>query len=229
MLGDALNYPIKDDTSLKTILIGGLLSIFSFLLIPIFLLQGYFLRVLEGASEGTSAAPVFDDWGELFVDGLKMFVVTLVYVFVPTVVFFGLGVVVAGGALLTGDPGVLAGAGLFGLLLFFLYFVVVLLATYLLPIGLTNLAREGDVGAAFDTTVLSSVATNADYVVAVILAVVVGVVLGTVAAFLTVILIGFFIQFYVQIVALYLLGRGVGEAMGSRGGGGVTPTAAAGD
>ncbi len=219
MLGDALNYPIKDDTSLKTILIGGLLGIFSVLIVPIFLLQGYFLRVLDGASEGTSVAPVFDDWGELFVDGLKMFVVTLVYVFVPTVVFFGLGVVIAGGALLTGDPGVLAGAGVFGLLLFFLYVVVVFLATYLLPIGLTNLAREGDIGAAFDTTVLSSVATNADYIVAVILTIVIAVVLGTIAALLTVVLIGFFVQFYVQVVALYLLGRGVGEAMGARGGG----------
>lgn len=225
MLGDAINYPLTGDSALKTILIGGLLTIFSILIIPVFLLQGYFLRVLDGASEGVEEPPVFDDWGAMFVDGLKVFVVALVYVFIPTVVFVVLISVIAGGAILTGDSGVLAGAGLFGVLLFFLYFIVMILAAYLLPIGLTNLAREGTVGSAFDTSTLSSVATSADYVVAVLLAVVIAVVLGTVAGFLTVILVGFFVQFYVQVVTLYLLGRGVGETLGTRGDASASPDA----
>jgi hypothetical protein len=49
---------------------------------------GYGGRVLPEsvADPGTESAPVFDDWGELFVGGLKQFAVVFVYLLVPALV-----------------------------------------------------------------------------------------------------------------------------------------------
>lgn len=79
MFGEALRFPIAGDSALKNLLIGGVLGLLGFLLVPAFFVQGYLVRVLRVAVDGGDEPPVFDEWGDLLVDGLKLFVVTLAY------------------------------------------------------------------------------------------------------------------------------------------------------
>lgn len=207
MIGEALSFPKEGESWIKTVLIGGVLLLFSWLIIPTVLVQGYLLRVLRAGSEKAAEPPVFDEWGDLFVDGLKLFVVTLGYFIVPILLAVVLGSVA--GALDSGPIGALVGI---------VVFVAYLVAAYLLPAGLTNMAREGSIGAAFDTDVVLEVGRNSEYAVAVVLGILLSIVLGGIAAMLSIVLIGFFLLFYVNIAVYYLFGRGYGEAMGTSAG-----------
>lgn len=207
MIGEALSFPKEGESWIKTVLIGGVLLLFSWLIIPTVLVQGYLLRVLRAGSEKAAEPPVFDEWGDLFVDGLKLFVVTLGYFIVPILLAVVLGSVA--GALDSGAIGALVGI---------VVFVAYLVAAYLLPAGLTNMAREGSIGAAFDTDVVLEVGRNSEYAVAVVLGILLSIVLGGIAAMLSIVLIGFFLLFYVNIAVYYLFGRGYGEAMGTSAG-----------
>ena len=87
MIEEAINYPRNDEENwVRTVLIGSAIALLSFLFLPIFLLFGYYVRVLRGSMAGDDMPPVFDEWGELFTDGLKAFVVTFVYLLVPALV-----------------------------------------------------------------------------------------------------------------------------------------------
>ncbi|WP_435063735.1 DUF4013 domain-containing protein [Halobaculum sp. EA56] len=216
MLEDALRYPLNSDDRLATLVIGGLLLVFSFLILPAFVLQGYLLRVLRSAAGGDEAAPSFTDWGELLVNGLKLIVVLFVYGIVAAVPFL-LAVFVAGLGGLTGSDAGLAAFGLVGLLLFLLATLVAVAVGYVLPAGLTNFALEGNLGAAFDLSAIREAALSAKYLVGVLLGVVVGVVIQTVASPFAAVLIGIPALFYGQVVTYYCFGRGFAEATGTYG------------
>lgn len=209
MLVDALKFPSRGESWLKTVLIGGVLSLLGFLVIPLILVQGYMLRVLGAATEGAEEPPVFDEWGDMLVDGIKVIAVALVFFLVPLVIAFA-AMAIGGFAALSGSEG----SGVVGLLLAFVAFIAWILAAYLLPAGLANMAREDAFGAAFDTAALRAAASSTDYLVAVVLAFVVALVLGSVASLLSAILVGVFVLFYLQISVFYLYGRGFSEAMG---------------
>jgi len=73
---DALEYSAKD---WKTLVILGVLSVFSFLLLPAFLITGYNYRVINqavhGIINGRDPLPGFDDIIDMFVDGIKVVIV----------------------------------------------------------------------------------------------------------------------------------------------------------
>ncbi len=202
MIGDALSYPKSGESWLRTVLIGGLLLLFSWLIVPAILLQGYLLRVLRAGSEEAVEPPVFDEWADMLVDGLKVIAVAIGFFLVPFVLAVLLGLAFGGFE-----------AGAIGFLVGVVVFAAYLVAAYLLPAGLTNMAMEGSLGAAFDTDVLRRVGGSSDYLVAVASAIVIGVILGAVASMLTVVLVGVFLLFYVQVAMYYLIGRGYGQAM----------------
>lgn len=203
---------MESDEWIKTVLIGTVLSLLSVLILPVLAVNGYLLRVMAAASRDEPEPPVFEEWGALVVDGLKLLGVVIVYVFVPTAV----GVVVtlvSGFALSASAEGVGVVTGVLTLLSV-LSFVV---AIYLLPAGLTIMAREGSFGAAFDLYALGRVVKSGEYLLAVLLAFAVSAVLGTIAGVLSIVLVGIPLAFYAQIVTYYLLGRGVGTALGGVG------------
>ncbi len=78
MIVNALKYPLEDEDFLKTLLIGSLLLVTSFLIVPIFILTGYITRTIQNASNGAEP-PQFGDYGGLLVDGLKFTAVFLLY------------------------------------------------------------------------------------------------------------------------------------------------------
>lgn len=216
MLGDALSYLKHSDDWIPTLLIGGVLSVLSALVLPAFVLQGYLVRVLRGAAKGDRAAPSFTDWGGLAVDGIKLFLVDVAYsiplLVVWFAVFFITDVSSAPGtpAAPNGGPGVLTALGL---LLFLLLAVV---TGYFVPAAHANFAIEGSLGAAFDIPTIVSGATTGAYFKGWLLAVLVGVVGGLAGVFLSALVVGIFVLFYVQVTTNYLFGRGFAAGLGKK-------------
>ncbi|MGI6464261.1 MAG: DUF4013 domain-containing protein [Methanobacterium sp.] len=86
IISDSIKYPSQD---WKKIIILGILIILSiYLIIPIVLVMGYFFRILKSSIAGFDELPDFDEWGEMVIDGLKMFVVQFVYLLIPLIVIF---------------------------------------------------------------------------------------------------------------------------------------------
>ena len=227
MLSDALSFPRRGDDWLSTLLVGGVLTLLSVLVLPAFVLQGYLVRVLDHAARRERTPPSFTQWGALFVDGLKLTVANVVYglvVLVPLTIVLGALLIIVPSGPTPVDPGTTpvppsAGSGE-GLLVFFaLVALVVLLAiavSYLLPAALANFAIEGRLRAAFDVRTVIAGAFTSDYAVAWLLAVVVGLVGGIVGTALSAVVVGLFVLFYVQVVSYYLFGLGFARGLSKK-------------
>lgn len=222
MLQEAFEYPRRGEHSLRTILVGGACILFSFLLVPAVLLQGYVLRVLRRGGDGDP--PTFDDPAGLLVDGLKAFVVQFVYVAVPTLLMLVVPAVLGAFVLSLGSTagsGSGGGGGVVGVVgaLVALVFVPLLLAVllgavYLLPAALALLAREGRIAAAFDPSGLRRVAFTREYLVGFLLYLAVSVVGGMVgSALVFALLLGVFVLFYAQVSAYFIVARSVDDAL----------------
>ena len=85
---DSFEYSAKD---WKTLIILGVCCFFSFLLIPAFLITGYNYRVIgtavHGVINGRDPLPEFDDLIDMFVDGVKVVIVQIVYFIIPALIF----------------------------------------------------------------------------------------------------------------------------------------------
>lgn len=171
MFEESLSYPQRGG-GWRTVLTGGLLILFGFLIVPVFIVYGYTVRVLRSAALGEEAAPRFEDWGGLFVDGLKAAGIGIVYVIVPYVVVFValFGTLFAAG----GEDGIGAAVAILAVLIGFVGFVFLFVVAYVLPVALTNFALEDRFGAAFEFRKIVSAAFTRDYVVAILLSIVIG-------------------------------------------------------
>lgn len=216
MLADALRYPLNRDGWLRPVLIGGLLTVLSPLLFPVFFLQGYYARVLRGATNDDPAPPRFDDWVDLLVDGLRFLVVNVLVAVAVLAVVALVGVVFGSGSLLAGAIGQSDGGAVAGALGAVGTAVVVaasLAVGYVAPAALANFAREDSIAAAVDVSTILAGAATVEYLVGWVLAVVVGTVLGFAASLLSLLLVGIFGLFYVQVATYYLFGRGFAEGV----------------
>ncbi|WP_158056251.1 DUF4013 domain-containing protein [Halorussus halophilus] len=229
MFEDALTYLKDSDDAVETVLIGGILSLLGFLLIPVVFVAGYFQRVLRRTSEG-DPAPSFDDWEDLFVEGLKAIVVGFAYVLIPAI----LAVLLVGSTVLftvstaevvsdpmTTAPTATDGIGFLGLLALlgavFVTFAAAIAAWYVVPAALARLAVEGRLGAAFELSKLVPVLRSGSYATGWLVAFVVLVVGGALVSGLASIpFFGWalvpFVAFYVNVVAYALYGRAYGDA-----------------
>jgi hypothetical protein len=216
MLEEAINYPRNGDDAVTTIIIGGVLSILSVFLLPAFLVFGYYGRVLRATAADESEPPVFDDWGDMFVDGLKLFAITLAYFLVPTIVL----AISAGGMILaaiSGSDAAIAGALGGALLGFSLAAILSLVAWYLVPAALANYARTDRLGSAFAFGELKGVLLSRDYAVGWLVALGVFFAAGIVVGLLNVVpflgaLAAAFVNFYAAVVAFYLYGHAFDDA-----------------
>lgn len=69
--GVGLSFPLSNSTSkYGPVIKGAVLLFLSFLIVPLFTLFGYALRLREHAARGEDEAPMLNDWGELTVEGL---------------------------------------------------------------------------------------------------------------------------------------------------------------
>lgn len=230
MLEDGLSFPLRGDSALGRIFIGGLLGLFSILVIPGIALFGYLVRVLEYSARDEEDPPPFEDWGGLLADGLKAIVVAIAYSILPFVLFvFAIGMTGAGFAAGRGSGGgILGGLGIIGILVSVL---VLLIVYYLIPAALTNMALRNDIKAAFDVATLKRVLLSFEYFVAWLLPIVIVFFANIVSVLVVVFTIGFgivvlpFIQFYVQVSVFYMFGRAFGSVVDVASSGGEEPAA----
>jgi hypothetical protein len=209
MLEDGLSYPTRGDEWIGRFVIGAILTVFSILIVPAVLIMGYFLRAFEHTIDGRTEPPEWDDWGALFVDGLKAIVVTVVYSIVPFAVFGTLAFLLVGAGASLGDTGGGLVAG-FGLLTLLMMIPAMALVYYFIPAALGNMARKGTFGAAFDPAVIKQVAFSGEYLAAVLLPIVISLVVNFVTAFLAATIVGLvlvpFVGFYGQLAIFRMFG-----------------------
>ena len=148
---DAFEYSAKD---WKTLIILGIFCLFSFLLIPAFLITGYNYRVIKqavnGVINGKDPLPEFDDLISMFVDGVKVVLVEIIYLLLPAVIFI-IFVLIAGQL-----TGIFSSAlMLIGCLI---TFIVGILACLMVQMGLCHMAyNDGSLGKAFTLSELKEV------------------------------------------------------------------------
>lgn len=219
MISDSLNYLRTSENWVKTVLVGGILTLLGFLVVPAVLVLGYLVRVVRATMRGDETVPAFDDWGELGADGLKAAVITLVYGLVPTVVAGllvggSVATITAGGNANSGGLAALGGVALFvGVLAMF---VLGLLAMYVVPAAIANFAETGELGAGFRFGELRPALTSGKYFTAWVSGFAVIVAGSILSGVLNVVpllgvVLGGFIGFYAAVAAYYLVGRAWGD------------------
>lgn len=214
MINDALTYPTNHDDWKGTILIGGILSLLGFLLIPLLPVYGYLIRVIRYRLDGDPQPPTFGDWEELFVDGIKAFVIMFVYFIIPGII----GAVTVGASIGTLATGGNAASGFAGFgLAFLLTIVLFLVFGYIAVAALVNFANEDQLGAGFDFTAIKAIIFTEEYALAWALSIGIFIAAWIVVGLLNVIpllgaIIGAFVIFYVQIVAAHLWAGGFSDA-----------------
>ena len=93
---DSFEYSFKEQ---KSILKLGILSFLSSFIIPYFLLGGYTYRItkigINGMINGDDPLPEFKNWGIMFLEGVKIFIVRFIYLIPGTIIFltFSAGVI----------------------------------------------------------------------------------------------------------------------------------------
>ncbi|MHC3380946.1 DUF4013 domain-containing protein [Haloarcula sp. H-GB5] len=222
MLEDALRYPWTGEQKIETILIGGVLSLLGVFFIPVLFVYGYLVRVIRAVSDGADGEPpVFDEWGDLFIEGVVAFLISLVYGLVPLVVI-GLAVasfIVPASVVTTtgGDPapGLSLIGLLFALVVVAVTVVVSLGAVYLLPAAVAAYAVTGRVGPAFSPGTLRAVGGSQTYAIAWLVAVAIAIGAQVVGGFASVTVVGAvlipFLSFYGNVAGAYAIGTAVRE------------------
>jgi hypothetical protein len=139
-------------------------------------LAGYSLKVLRGEKP----APEVEDWGTLFIDGIKYIIISIIWAIPAMIVLFLTVGVTALGAMSGDSTAAMAAIGgmMIGLLIFFIVCVIIGLFEI---IGIIRFARTGSMGEAFNfSAILATIAKIGwgSYIIALIVLLVVGVVFG---------------------------------------------------
>jgi len=112
------------------------------LMIP---LMGYALKVLRGETP----APEVEDWGTLFIDGIKYMIIAIIWL-LPVYIVMGILMVIGFGAAMTGDESAdLAGMGIMAIDMIVVAILAVIIALFMM-IGVVRFARTGSTGEAFN-------------------------------------------------------------------------------
>jgi hypothetical protein len=146
---EAFKYPLSD---FKKILILGIIVILSSLIIPGFLLLGYFFKIIKSSIKDSSSLPLFDDWIPMFADGLKVFIVLLIYSLIPLVLILSAIKTTLIPLLTVAGSGYLLNPSLWTGLVSDTAFIGVLLEImvgFIIGIALANMAYHDELKAAF--------------------------------------------------------------------------------
>jgi len=217
MITESLGYLRTSDDWMKTVVIGGLLTLFGFLVVPTVLVAGYLVRVLRATMHGDDAPPQFDDWSDLAGDGLRAFAIAIVYGLVPAILVG----VTAGLAAAAAGPGPRTGlvVGAVSLVGGLLALALGLLAAYIVPAAVANYAEQASFRAGFAVGDLRSVLTSGTYATAWLMGFAIIFGAGIVTAVLNVVpllgtVVGAFVSFYAITAAYYIVGHAWGDARG---------------
>lgn len=207
---DAARYSSKN---WKKVLTLGILFVMGFLIIPAFLFMGYVFRVLKWSIKDVNDLPDYDNWGEMLIDGFKVFLVQLIYFIIPFIIIFGGMWASVGSLIVLQDAGATAypttalsfmgGTFILGLVVTFIFGVF-------FTIGLADMAyNEGELKAAFQFREIMDMISKigwVDFIVWYVVMIIVGSVMGFVASILILIpVLGWALIMLILFPYLYLL------------------------
>ena len=237
-INKAVRYVTEDKTWLSKLLIGVLMSVLSFLIVPALILQGYVVKIIRRVMGGEwDGLPEWDDWGGLLRDGFFVTVAEIVYT-LPFILLMIVGAAATGGlASVTGSEnaaGLIATTGGLGMLCLVFLFVIALLL--LMPAILIQYAIKDDFGALFrfnevfglmranmaDILLVFLVSVGATLVITLVTGVLSLIpCLGWIAAFL----IGLATAPFISFVTGHLYGQIAAKVLGNKAGGSMTGVA----
>lgn len=157
IIGDSFKFPVSN---WKRLLIFGVIIVLSQFLLEIMmgygrtytlvfwlvipsliasiLMNGYQLRTIGTSIRGEDEPPVFNEWTRMLLEGLRVIVLTLLYMIIPTLVL------IAGFALLIAGS---SGVSIFGLLVLLLGLIMLFIVGVILVMATANLAYYEEFGA----------------------------------------------------------------------------------
>ncbi len=86
IISDSISFPFSNPARFFTL---GIILVLSLLILPIILARGYLLRIIKNTSQNQREMPPFEDWTDMFIDGLKFFVVNLAYSIPGAIFIYG--------------------------------------------------------------------------------------------------------------------------------------------
>lgn len=149
MFRDAINYPRRGEDLGRKYLIGTLLTLGSILILPAFILLGYFTKAMNQTLQGDEQLPKFEDYTGLFIDGVKLTGFMLAYFLIPVALISAFDA--AGKA--TGTESILISVSV----------ILLFLALYILPAALVNFARDKEMMDAFRVKEITEKAFTSKY------------------------------------------------------------------
>lgn len=186
---EAIKKPFSD---LKTLAIGTILSA-----IPLvnLLASGFALKVAEDTIKGKKALRSFavDDIVEYIIKVIMAFVISLVYMIIPTIIL-GIGIGAGVTALIGGmtDPNA-AGEAIAATLALGGPFILIgvllmIIASFLLPMAMMKWLKAGKIGAAFKVGEVVKSALTLKYIITLVVIVIYAAIVGTIAGILSTLL-----------------------------------------
>jgi hypothetical protein len=157
-------------------------------------LMGYTMKVLRGEKP----APEVEDWGTLFIDGIKYLIVSLIYA-IPLIIVWIIVIGASAVSIITGDTtAMMAAVGALALGLVIMLILGVIIAVFEV-IGIVRFARTGSIGEAFNfNAILATIGKIGwgPYIISLIVLIIVGIIFGIIIAIIQAIpILGFIIYF----------------------------------
>lgn len=181
-IGKAFLYVNEDVDKIKKVAIGAVLTLLAFILVPILFLMGYEVAIIRRVSRGEAEPlPEWENWGELFMDGLVVWAAHFVYA-LPIVLVSICSLFIWLPA--ATDNEAIAGAGIFGIVVLSCLAILFALAlAFLSPALFIQYGRTGEFGSMFSFREVVAIARGnfVDILLVIVVAIAANFVLGLVS------------------------------------------------
>ncbi|MFA4823989.1 MAG: DUF4013 domain-containing protein [Methanoregula sp.] len=145
-------------------------------------LAGYSMKILRGEKP----APEVEDWGTLFIDGIKYVIVALIYA-IPLIIVWVLVIGASAVAIVTQDTtAMMAAIGAMAIGLIIMLILAIVIAVFEI-IGIVRFARTGSIGEAFNFSAILATIEKlgwVPYIIAIVVLFVVGIIFGIIVTIL---------------------------------------------
>jgi len=229
-INKALRFVFDDKQWISKLLIGVVMTLFGFLIVPALILQGYLVKIVRQVMGGQdNELPEWSDYGNLLRDGFYVTVGQLIW-FLPFILLLLIVGVTTGGftSMVEGSDasGLIATGG--GLLMLCLGLLLVVAALFLTPALLIQYAIKGEFGALFRFGEIRDLISNhmADilmtFLITLVASVVISFVFGLLAlipclGWIAAIVAGLAVGPYISFVTGHLYGQIAAKALGNKG------------
>jgi hypothetical protein len=136
-------------------------------------LMGYMLKILRG----NNPSPEVEDWGTLFIDGIKYLIIAIIYA-IPLIIIMALALAPVFAAAISGNTNLIIasiGAFLVGLLVFVIVAIIIGLFEV---IGFVRFARTGSMGEAFNFGEILATIGKIGWITYIVALIIMGIILG---------------------------------------------------